>query len=250
MEIQKQLNTTIRAIKVETAPVISRATALEVVDAQSYADADSLLGRVIAARKTLKERLGAFLNPLADAVKSAQTALKEAKGFHEEAESPLVQAEMVIRDKMKQYMLDEAKNAARREQEREAEAEKLREEADKKRLAEMKAKTQAMKDRLAAQRAELETKADLATAAPVMITPKTAHSTSRRVLSPQVVNMTVFLRALLAGEIQIGGTVPLETLLTVDMTALRALYKISPEAVAKWPGVEIKEDIQIVSRGR
>ena len=245
---QPQLNKELQVIRTEMSPVIKRAEALMVNDAQSYAIADTFLGKIVDARKSIKTRLGKFMNPLKEAVDKAKESYKQAQSFHAEVDSPLEQAELVVRDRMKQFKIEEARQARLEEQRREQEEQRLRAEAARAQQAEDKAKTQQMRDRLAAKRAELETQADLAQAAPAAVPVKAVGSTTRTVRIPTVVNKAMFIRALAAGEVLVAGVPMFETLLDIDQTALKQLFKAYPDKVAKWPGIESVDDIQIVHK--
>lgn len=136
----QQVNKELEVIKVETAPTIARAKALAVEDAQSYAVADSFLSRLVDARKMAKARIGRILDPIKE-------ALKEAQGLFKEIDSPLEQAEIVVRTRMRDFKLEEARQARIEEEKREAAAEELRRQAAAKALAEAKAKTAQMKEK-------------------------------------------------------------------------------------------------------
>src|SRR5690348_7955651 len=190
----QQVNKELEVIKVETAPIIARAKALAVADAQSYAVADSFLSRLVDARKMAKARIGRILDPIKE-------ALKEAQGLFKEIDSPLEQAEIVVRTRMRDFKLEEARQARLEEEKREAAAEELRRQAAAKALAEAKAKTAQMKEKLAAQRAELESKADVAAAAPMPVMVKAAGSTTRTVKVPQVRDLKALLGGLYADKV-------------------------------------------------
>ena len=230
----QQVNKELEVIKVETAPIIARAKALAVEDAQSYAVADSFLSRLVDARKMAKARIGRILDPIKE-------ALKEAQGLFKEIDSPLEQAEIVVRTRMRDFKLEEARQARLEEEKREAAAEELRRQAAAKALAESKAKTAQMKEKLAAQRAELESKADVAAAAPMPVMVKAAGSTTRTVKVPQVRDLKALLGGLYADK------VPSE-IIEINLTTIRRFYKEQPAWVATLPGIEMVDDIQIVKR--
>lgn len=229
-----QLSKELEIIKKDSAPVLARAATLVVEDAQSYAIADSFLSRIVTTRKAIKLRLAKIIDPIKE-------ALKEAKGLLDEADGPLELAEQDVRGKMKDFKLEEARQARIEEQKREEAAEELRRQANAKLLAEQKAKTQQMRDKLAAQRAELETKADVAAAAPAPEVVRAVGSTTRTVKVPRVTDMNAIISAVAAGRAS-------RAILDVNMVALKALYKTHPEEVSKWPGIEWIDDIQIVKR--
>lgn len=230
--VTQQLSTELEIVKRETAPIISRTETLEVTDPQSYAVADSLLTKIVTTRKTIKTRLSKILDPLKEALKQAQSLLSEV-------DTPLSEAESTIRGSMKDYKLEEAGQANLAARKREEEAAELRRQADLKKLAESKAKTQQMRDKLAAQRAELETKADVTEVAPAPALVKAAGSTTRTVKVPIVIDECAFIKAVAS------GLIPPDTL-SFHMVNIKAHCKSRPDLVAKWPGLDIIDDIQIV----
>jgi len=239
--VTQQLNKELEVIKVETAPVISRANSLKVADPQSYALADSFLSKLVAARKTVKTRLARIIDPIKDALKEAQSLLKEV-------DAPLETAELTVRGRMRDYKLEEARLENLAKIQRDLDAARLRREADAKALAESKAKTQQMRDKLAAQRAELETQADVAQTAPSPQLATSAKTGTRTVKVPKVTDIYALLEAIGSQRLYGGQPIPIE-LVVVSMSAIKQLYKLSPGRVEKWPGIEMIDDIQIVHRG-
>lgn len=232
--VTPQLSKELEVIKTETAPVIARAATLVVQNAQDYAIADSFLDRLVGARKSIKARLAKIIDPIKEALDQAKSLLKEADG-------PLEQSEILIRGRMREFKLEEARQARIEEEKRYAAEEKLRQEVAAKALAESKAKTQQMRDKLAAQRAELEAQADVAAAAPAQQTVKAVGSTTRTVRVPKITDKNALIAAVAAGKAS-------RVILDVNMPELKALYKAHPEEVSKWPGIEWIDDIQIVKR--
>lgn len=212
-----------------------RATNLIVMDPGTFAIADSLLTKLVEARKTIKAKFAKVIDPL-------KQALDEARSFFSEVDAPLAEAEGVIRGRMKGYKIEEARLARLEDEKRLAAADELRRQAEEKAIAESRAKTQAMKDRLAKERAELETKADVAQAAPAHTLVRAVGSTTRTVKVPQITDPRSVLLGILAKKI------PLD-IIEFDLTAIKAYYKRDPAGVAEWPGINWIEDIQIVHQG-
>lgn len=229
-----QLNKELELVRQETAPVIARAASLTVESAQDYAVADSFLTKLVDARKRIKTRLAKIIDPIKEALKEAQSLLKEA-------DTPLEQSELLVRQRMRDFKLEEAQQARLEEQKRLDAAADLQRQADAKALAESKATTQQMKDKLAAQRADLEAQATVTAAAPAPTLAKAVGSTTRTIKVPVVKDMKVVLAAIVAGKI------PLEVA-EINFGVIRAHYRSLPSWVAKWPGIEMQDDIQIVKK--
>lgn len=233
---KQQLSKELEVIKLETAPVVTQASALLIQTPQQYALADSLLSKIVTARKGIKTRLSKILDPLKE-------ALKEMQGLMGEVDNPLATAEITVRERMKGFKMEELRQEQERLRLKQAEEDRLRREARAKEEAAAKAKTDTMKKRLEAQAAELETKADLVDAAPITAPVKVAHSSTRTVKVAVVEDLGAVLQGVLAGEIP-------EEVVAVDLTRVRAYLKAQPLYVAKWPGIKIVDDIQVVASSR
>jgi hypothetical protein len=223
-----------REVAISTAPVILRAKALTVTDAPSYAQADALLLRLRDARKQVKARIATVLDPINQA-RAAILALSH------DLDDPLEAAEQRIRVGMQEFKRLEMRQAQEAERKRQAEEEALRMEAADKHMRELAAKTEPMRQRLAAQRAELEEKADNVVAAPVLPPVKAAHSSTRTVRKWRVTDEVALLRA----AADLDSDVP-ENAMMADPAILNQWLKEYPEELAKWPGIEIFDDIVIV----
>lgn len=214
--------------------VLSQLDGLQVVTATDYAFADALLTRIRTAKIAVGDKLNPIIRPIYEGLE-ALYALKR------ELEKPLDDGERLVKAKMKEYKLEEARQIRAADEERQRAAEKLREQAEEKERKEALAKTAQMRDRLAAQRIALERKAEEVEEAEVDGPVKAAGSRTRTVTTWRLTDKMTFL----LGAIE--GTIPLDAVSIVQPVITKAL-RDNPKLVASWPGIEIVEDVQIVGR--
>lgn len=223
-------------------PLGSDVADIEVTDEHSYLLADGLLNRIQQAKRNWEGRVDPIIKPIYDGLQLLY-ALKN------DVLQPLKTYEAAIKGKMKAYKLLEAKRI-REEQEAQAkELERLRQEALAKEAALLKAKTNQMRDRLAEKKAELEqARSELEQrTAPVPV--KAAGSSARSNKIPVVPDKAKLMQAVLNSELKVSGeVVDIDDLFTINAAQLNAAYKLDPESVSKWPGVDIIDDVVIVGR--
>lgn len=229
----------IQGLKLLT-PLRPLIAALSVTDADSYLEADGLLGRVKHARATWVAKFGPILQPLKAAEKNIKQALRGAKDLDAEVDGPLEQMELSIKEAMRQYKLKEQLQLQEAEEERRRKVEAMRLEAEEKERKALLAKTPQMKAKLAQSRQDLLIAAELVEDEPV--TPiRGAASTSRSVRKWRVKDMKALLRGVLSGE------VPADVIVTADPVIGR--YWSSDRAIVEaWPGMEGFDDVIIARR--
>lgn len=234
-KIDSELALARREAAAATQVILPKIDALIVDSAIKFAQADSYLSSVRALRKKFKGLVDDILKPL-------NVARNAALALGHELDDPLEIAEDKIRLGMQEFKRKELAAQRAEEQRQQEEAQRLRLEASRKEAAEVKARTEKMREKLAAQRIELETQAAVVEATPIAPTVQVKNSGTRVTKKPVVKDMLQLLKGIVAGG------VPLE-MVTVSVVDLRAYYRQMPDEVAKWPGVDIIEDVQIVGRG-
>lgn len=211
-------------------PLQAAVAELAITTEDEYLVADAMLGRIQAARKRWSARIGKIIDPLWEALKSG----RELKN---EVDKPLEVLEGKVKGAMKAFKLEEAKRiqAAAEEEER------LREEAAAKERAEEAAKTQPMKARLALARQKLEDKAEAAAEAQTPVI--AAASTTRMTKKWRIIDQDAFLMGVALKKIPAMA-------LTVNTVGVNQIFKQpgGHAIVAKFPGVEVYDDIDVVGR--
>lgn len=222
-------------------PLTAAVEGLRVRTDDDYREADELLGRIRAGRRKWALRLSEVLDPAKAAVTAAKKALQSVQTLHEEFDAPLATLESAVKDKMRLFKLEEARQLQAAEAERVQEAQRLRLEAEKKQAAEAKAKTAPMRQRLAEQREALEQQAAEQEAAPAPAAVKGAMSAARHVQK---------VRVLLLGELGQAvsrGYLP-ESVISVNLSVLLAYFKAHPELHPANFGCELYDDVVIAGR--
>lgn len=236
----------VRARKDGTAmlvPLGSDVADIQVTDEHSYVLADGVLTRILVAKKNWLGRVDPIIKPIYDALQLLYALRKDVL-------QPLETYEVAIKGKMRTYKLQESKRI-REEQEAQAlELERLRKEAELKEQRAAQAKTHQMRDRLETARAELEQKrAELEQKAPPAPV-KAAGSSARGRKIAKVGDDRKLAEAILKGQVKLGeDTVDFEDLFYIQISSLTAAYRLDPDAVSKWPGIEIVDDVVIAGRG-
>lgn len=217
-------------------PLQEEIQGLVIQSPEDYEGADALLTRVREARRRWSGKLAPILDPLAETVKFAKKAMDGAKAHFLEADKPLEQMELSIRAKMKDYKLEEVRlqNIAIQEQRR------LQQAIDRAAEAEAAAATASQRRRLTATREALEKQSD-AVADETPAQARVEGSTTRTKPNWRIKYLSQFLVAVA------DGTLPAECV-TINTVEMNRQFKLDPEGMKAWPGVEIFEDVIIVGR--
>lgn len=235
-------------------PLKLAAKNLVVKTPEQYAEADSLLTRIKGAKKSWTERINPIIEPI-------RAGLDLLYGLRSDIVTPLEELEKQVKDSMKAFKVEEAKQLRMAEEVRAKELEDLRRAAIEKEAREAVARTKQLRERLAAQRAVLEqslaTKEQEAPPEPI----KAAGSGTRTVRKWKVVDMIRLIDHIsdkywAVTDVQVdsaerGTQEDLTALLTVDTTQMDAYFRLSkPDVgVGNWlPGVEVWDDIVIAGR--
>lgn len=215
-------------------PLTEAVQALTVADASGYQEADALLARVRTARKTWADKMEPIIRPI-------RQGLDNLYALNREVDKPLAQLEEMVKDEMKRFKLEEARQLRAADEEREKEQARIQAEIDAKAKAELSAKTKPMKERLAAARQALETKLEDTLLTPVQQPVRADSSSTRPVKKWRIKDLEAFV----AGVVE--GTVPL-VYIHVNEVGMNRLFKDFPDSVKAMPGVEVYDDVQIVGR--
>lgn len=225
-------------------------TELTVTDAGSYAYADSLLGRVLSAKKTWAGIWGRIQEKTIKPIRSGLEGLYE---MDREVSKPLVALETSVKKTMGDYKREEARQLQEAERARQAELARLQEEANERIRQAQLAATPQMKGRLTAAAARLQNEAAAVAVQEAPEAVQGEHSGTRTVPAWRIVNLDAFLAAV-GGyherdmtSLPTANTPPPECVI-INTVYINKLFKTSPEVVASWPGVEVFDDQKIVGR--
>lgn len=222
-------------------PLTAAVEGLRVHTDDDYREADELLGRIRAGRRKWTLRLSEVLDPAKAAVVAAKKALASVQTLHEEFDEPLATLESAVKDKMRLFKLEEARQAQAAEVERTRAKHAAEAAIAAKAFAEAKAKTAPMRQRLAEQREALEQQAAEQEAAPAPAAVKGAMSAARHVQKVRVLHWG------LLGTSVTEGPVP-ETVLSANLQLLLAFFKAHPDYSPADFGCELYDDVVIAGR--
>jgi len=211
-----------------TRATLIQVNTLDIRTSADYAMADTLLGKVNTAIKTVDAKFDPIINPIAKAL----SALRKLKS---EVSKPLEQAKASLRYEMTSY---ERRRIEIEQEAQRVEADRLRAEAEAKEKASAKAKTEQMRTKLAEQREALQAQAVEVEQAPVIITPRMPSSNTVIVKSWRITNMAEFLQAVGAGDIPAN-------VVSLNVAVLNAAARDG--RMDSWPGIEAYDDVQIRS---
>ena len=224
------------AIK-ESSPIIQQAQALQVVDEDSYQQADHIRTTLKGAAKKWSDRLELIIRP-------ARQALDSLYALNREITGPMEASVIITSNKMKAYKLAEAERLRVEEAKRVAEEAHIRREQE-----EAQAKLDAAKSkpvqRLMEQKIEkLEEKLE-EVKEDVRVPVKAAGSGTRTVKVWEVSDMHKLLIAVLAGDIP-------EDVIEIKTVTMNDYFKgdttPNKDAIRTWPGIKVRDEIQIVSK--
>lgn len=212
---------------------------LTITSSEDYTGADELLAGIRRARKTWDEKMEPILSPLRSA-KTAADALKR------EIDRPLEVLEGQVKEKMRDFKVQEAAEIAREQARIDAAQQKIQRQLEDASAKELAARTKQMRERLATKRQELEEQAEeVAAEAPVAT--KAAHSGVRMVPkwrcsgNKETPSLFIILMAILAGQI------PPEVVM-LDHSFINRQHLNDRTVMANWPGFELYDETVIVGR--
>lgn len=216
-------------------PLEERVKALEIKTAEDYLEADEILTSVRQARAKWEAKYyTSILVPM-------RKALDAGYALNREVDGPLEAMEKAVKLEMKDYKLLEAKQQREADEARARETARLQQAAAVKQAAEDNAKTTAMRNKLRAAREKLEEEAaEVEETAPIAAPVKASGSVGRKVKKWRVLDI--------GSVIHHWEEFPDETILLINPTVVNAAFKKDPDVVAKWPGFEVFDDIEIAGR--
>jgi hypothetical protein len=218
-------------------PFIQQIEALLVRDDKSLAQASMLLTTVAEIRKEIASRFDSILRPM-------NAAVSAARAFKTDLDSGPAKAEMLIREKMTAYRIEEQKRLQEAEEKRRQELEAQRRALELAKQREEAAKTPQMRDRLAVKRLQVEAEVEAAALAPPPEPVRVMGSVIRKKMKVRISDRAKFISALAY------GTIPLDSLPWEAVEAqLNRDFNAAPPVVGTYPGVEVYEDIGIMRRG-
>lgn len=215
-------------------PLQSASVSLTIRTEADYQVADAMLAKVRTARKTWGDRMERIIRPM-------RTALDEVYGLNRDVDRPLEAVETTIKQKMKVFKLEEQRVIQETAIAQQAEADRLRREAEEKEALAAKAKTAQMRGKLAAQQERLQERIIEVESQPIQAPVQANSSTTRPAKIIRVKDLLAFCGAIADGAIP-------HDIIEVKQGMLNKQYKDNPEEVAQWPGVTIEDDIQILGR--
>lgn len=220
-------------------PTLSTEVAeLAVTTAEEYAYADSLLGRVQAARKTWAPIWGRIMEK---SVKPIREGLEGLYQMNRDVDGPLEKLELAVKRPMKLFKENEARQIAEEQRRKDREQQRLIDEAEAKRRAAERAATPQMKGRLLAQAERQEEQAEVVERQEVAAPVQGDSSGTRKKRAVRVKELHAMLKGIC------DGYVP-DDCITVNQVKLNAYFREHGEDMGLWPGLETFDDIQIVGR--
>lgn len=215
-------------------PISMEVEDLEVFDADTYAVADALFGRIKKARRTWTERMEKIIRPI-------RTGLDELYSLNREVDKPLGKLEDAVEAKMKIYKLEEARQIRDAERLQQAELDRLQREADAKEAAALNARTAQMRGKLEAARQRIVEQAEVVLTQEIVAPVQGEKSSTRSLRLCRVSDLLAFASGVAT------GTIP-TACITVNTPELNRQFKRDPTLVEGWPGVEGYDDVQIIGR--
>ena len=211
-------------------------TARPVKDAEDFKLFDMALARIVSDRKAWKEGVEKILIPMREA-KEAVHSLDRA------TDRPKENMELAIRKAMADWVrhLDAIK--AQEQKLIDDEAVRLRTKAEEAQAKADAAKTVPMRARLVAQVQQLTQQAEAVAEIEPEAHVEAENSHAKRPMKWKVTSLTAIIKAVAAGDLP-------EHLLELDTKMVNFYFKTARNEMADWPGIEIFEDVQIVSGQR
>lgn len=202
--------------------------------------ADELFGRIQKARKVWKLKMyGTTAKP--GPIPSIRSGLDQLYELNREVDKPLEVLETKVERAMKAFHLAELREAQAEEQakrDREAEAQRVIDELERKKaLLRTPAAQAKMESQILDKVQELEEIQQEEAPEPVEL----ANSAPRPRKVPALISLSDVCQGI------VDGVIP-EDVVSLNWVKLRAYYKSDPDAVATFPGIELQDDITIVGR--
>lgn len=204
---------------------------------EDYQLADALLGQMNDLRKGWG---GIWKRIQEKTIKPIRSGLEELYALDRHVDKPLEALATGIKAKMTGYQREKLRLQQAEDRRVQMERERLEREAEEKRKKAEQAATPQLRGRFEKQAEQLTQQAlETYTEEPVTLATGTSSALRREK------KVVVDLANLLVGIIE--GSIP-EWAVEVQHQKILKMWKEDPEAVAKWPGVSIVEDINVVSR--
>ena len=213
-----------------TQEIISVAASLVVDTADQYHAADEILHKIKVAQKHLNVPFDEILTQVRPGM-DALYAIRRA------VENPLLDLEVVVKEKMRVWQIRDRKRIEDENRERER---ITRENAAKEAAAAVVAQPMTPPyPRTMAPMPIAESVTLFPTPAPLPI--QAASSSARVIKRWKVTDLELVVKAVGLGMIPVD-------VLTVDFIRVNQMFKDRPEDLAMWPGFELHDDIQIAGR--
>lgn len=247
-------------------PAVDALIGQNILTDEDYIHADALLARIKTARALWATKLSPIRGPIDKAITELKNSLVGVKALDAEVDGPLAILQEKVRGAMTSYKIEEARQIQEAQEKADAEAQRIRDEANRKAQQATQAKTPQLRAKLEQARADLEVKAtQVETQTPIPV--QGASSSTRSVQKVRISDPVAFVAALKAYSPRAGiyelGHPPLtilthKTLRSGEMReddspldAMRAevskIFSVQPGVVASWPGVEVFDDVIIAS---
>ena len=203
-----------------------------------YLEADSSLTRILQARKRWKLRMYGEKND--GIIPNIRKGLDQLYALFAEVDKPLEQTEGAFKRAMAAFKDRERRLIEETRRVQEAEAARLRQQAEDLRAKEEAAKTRQMRERLAEARRVTEAQAEAAeeVEAPLPVQGRTG---TRTIKAWRIIDMVAFIQGAASGTIP-GWAVAAATV------EINKAFRNDPDSLKLWPGVEVYDETQIVGR--
>jgi hypothetical protein len=225
------------------APLQPDVDGLQVVDAESYEEADQILNKVQTARKKWNaEMYGA--DGKSGPIPSIRTGLDALYALNRKIDKPLELLEASIKSKMQAFKLEEARQLRAAQDAREAETRRLAalEQEALRKAAE--APTPQLAGRFVKQAEHAAIALEVAQEQPAPQPVQAFNSATRTVKKWRLANPLAFAKAVADGTYDTGYVGVSEDAVRLFNEMLRT----DPEGLGAYPGIEVYEDIRIVGR--
>lgn len=240
----QQLALTKQDVRGIISEILIATASVNIVTTQDYNDASDLLKAIQVKKKEAEARLAKIENPLKEAI-------AELRDLKAELIKPLDRANLSIRDAMVAYKVEETKRIQEENDRQAVERERLRREVEQKAEA---AKTvtitpasnpehgglRIQPGAIARAQARVAQKMLDEAMAQAPATPvKAATSTTRTVKTWKLKSLSQLISGIATGIVPIDA-------LVINEAYVNSHFKMDPNKVLSWPGIEAHEDIRVV----
>ena len=215
-------------------PLEQAVSCLAVTTPDEYDVADGMLLRITAAERKWLDKIDPIIGP----IRKGLDALYDLKN---EVWNPLKRMQTTVRQKMKDFKLEEKRQLERAEEQHQADKRSLDQAIAKAVSQAALAKTQAQKAVLTKAAQVLEERAEVLAEQPA---PKPIQGTATRTRTVpkwKISNKMAFIQAVAAGTIDLEFVEP-------HTANIEGVFRNSRDEMRDWPGITIYEDIEIVRR--